>query len=153
MKVMAPKRGSRELMSSTYSDIILADGELFIEFSGNSRTNVRAKIGDGVTQYSELGYALGYDVSPMISNINDNPSSTVGTALEYITSGNSMNSILGAAKKAISLLDEKVTVFINNINNRITYVEDNLDSKITAGTTAFVDGQTDLATGKVYLQY
>ena len=57
-KILSPRRGSKTTMeSSPKSDIVLAEGEMFIE--NDSENGIfRMKVGDGTTTYENLPYAL-----------------------------------------------------------------------------------------------
>ena len=71
IKVLKPRRGNRAVMNETRAGLILERGEMFLEFEGEIGSSIcRIKIGDGVTGYANLPYALGdYTSSGDISNV------------------------------------------------------------------------------------
>ena len=105
-KVLLPHRGSKTKMTSgSGKDIILQSGELFIEYpdTGVGTGTCKIKIGDGVTAYSGLPYAISADTD----NIEFSPStaSTVQAALDVASSGATLAVILGGLKRAIQLMN------------------------------------------------
>ena len=51
-RILAPRRGSKSTMAN--STIVLANGEIFIEDDNGTK---RIKVGDGITEYRNLGYS------------------------------------------------------------------------------------------------
>ena len=71
-KILAPRRGEKEVMeTSPKTDIVLGAGEFFIE-KDSTNGLYRVKIGDGVTTYENLPYAM----SGNSYDINFDPSTT-----------------------------------------------------------------------------
>ena len=74
-KVLTPRRGSKSTMeTSPKTDIVLAEGEIFVE-SDTENGVFRIKIGDGVTTYENLSYAMSgnsYDIKfdPGVSGLS-----------------------------------------------------------------------------------
>ncbi len=105
-KVLLPHRGSKSKMTTgAGKNIILQSGELFIEYpdTGVGTGTCKIKIGDGVTAYASLPYAISADTD----NITFTPSTatTVQAALDVASSGQTLAVILGGLKRAIQLMN------------------------------------------------
>lgn len=109
-KVFLPHRGSKTKMTSgSGKDIILQSGEFFIEYpdTGVGTGTCKIKIGDGVTTYASLPYAISADTDNI--TFVTSTATTVQAALDVASSGNTLANILGGLKRAIQLLDTAVT--------------------------------------------
>lgn len=103
-KILSPRRGGTSTMAtSAKKDIVLAAGELFIEYPddglGNSG-NYGIKIGDGSTTYESLPFAF---TSDTVVTFTADQSTNVDTALGKIVSGANISTIVSAAKRAMEL--------------------------------------------------
>jgi len=128
-KIFKPRRGKASTMNGTKSSTVLAAGEMFIELpdTGVGTGTCKMKMGDGVTAYGSLPYAMGGDIATteITGGINDDTSSTATAALANVTTGKTLGSIIGSLRRACSLNaeaiatlnDEKVNCFtITNID-------------------------------------
>lgn len=113
-KTFMPHRGRKSTMlSDAKKDLILADGELFIEYPdtgiGTGRCNL--KIGDGITSYENLPYAIASleDATELTVTFTDAKSTTASNAMSSATSGSTVAKLFGYMRKAIKLLDSSVT--------------------------------------------
>jgi len=71
--VFKPRRGRVSTMNTdTKKDLVLKDGELFIELPDSGTSGSKIKIGDGSTTYENLPYALG-DNTEILQLINETP--------------------------------------------------------------------------------
>lgn len=133
-KQFSPRRGSATTMATTKKDIVLAAGELFIEYpdTGVGTGAIKIKIGDGTTDYESLPYALTNDASASIVSFSADTSTTVAEALAEVVSGEELSTIVPALKQAINLLNGeaiKQIVFdgitVNPTNNVATFASPN----------------------------
>ena len=91
--VFKPRRGKKSTMTNDKSSIILESGEFFIEVpeDGNGKGKCKVKIGDGVSTYPNLPYALGEIYSlkstPSISNAKLTFSDDIGNSNEINIKG------------------------------------------------------------------
>ena len=106
-KIFKPRRGKASTMNGTKSSTVLAAGEMFIELpdTGVGTGVCKMKMGDGVTAYGSLPYAMGGDIATteITGNINDDTSSTATAALANVTTGKTLGSIIGSLRRACSL--------------------------------------------------
>ena len=117
-KIFKPRRGKKSTMYGTKKDIILLDGELFIEYpdTGVGTGHGKAKMGDGITSYDKLPYLFG-DTSNEIIEFVANTSSTVDAALSKAISGTELKVIVASYKQCISLLNQEVIKMKKDIEN------------------------------------
>jgi len=162
-QIFKPRRSSKGRMNQTgtvgkFAHTVLGAGELFLERqqddnsytegSGSSSNPVqyRMKIGDGITTYSNLGYADQTQVfssgsagdgnivdnieqnienggitttfsslaDKKVATVSSNSSSTVPTALNTVSSNNTLKDILGALKQAVSLCSTSISSLIED---------------------------------------
>jgi hypothetical protein len=106
-KIFKPRRGKASTMNGTKSSTVLAAGEMFIELpdTGVGTGICKMKMGDGVTAYGSLPYAMGGDIATteITGAINDDTSSTATAALANVTTGKTLGSIIGSLRRACSL--------------------------------------------------
>ena len=106
-KIFKPRRGKASTMNGTKSSTVLAAGEMFIELpdTGVGTGTCKMKMGDGVTAYGSLPYAMGGDIATteISGGINDDTSSTATAALANVTTGKTLGSIIGSLRRACSL--------------------------------------------------
>ena len=84
--ILKPHRGNINTMNNDKSNIILQDGELFIEKQEDG--SYKFKIGDGITVYSELPYSGGGSSSgggDVILPIDPSPAPTTNGAIWITT--------------------------------------------------------------------
>ena len=88
-KIIKPHRGKASVMSdSTKKNMVLENGELFIEIPDNvtNDNQYKIKIGDGVTTYENLKYAInGPGLMRGVSNITRSGSTFTATRLDGST--------------------------------------------------------------------
>ena len=178
-KVLKPRRGLKSTMaSSAKKGTVLASGELFVEApdTGVGTGQHKIKIGDGTTAYNSLPYAIG-DTSNDKIEFSSNTATTVANALNSVASGQSLKTIIGGLKQAISLCNTSITQ-LNDETNKINVYVGN-DGKIhftnkagadsvlpfSKGTEGFVEtftlpniklgaynnGSTSVATSNMYI--
>jgi len=103
--IILPHRGGKTKMTTgTGASTVLGAGELFVEYpdTGVGSGKSKIKIGDGVTAYSSLPYALG-DTSTDLIVFDSSTATTVAQALAEAVSGASLATIVAGFKKAIEL--------------------------------------------------
>ena len=124
-KVFKPRRGLKSTMTASgKSSIVLQKGEMFLEApsTGMGTGASKIKIGDGTTAYSSLPYALG-DTSNDKIDFSSNTATTVATALNSVTSGNALKTIIAGLKQAISLCNTSITQ-LNDDNGGLKFAQD-----------------------------
>lgn len=140
----SPRRGAKTIMNdstSTQSAIVLRAGELFIEYpdAGVGTGACKVKIGDGVTQYKDLPYAIENDASGATIDFDPDTSTTVATALSHVVSGASTAAIVAGLKQAVTLLNGEAIKSMTVDGNTITVTDNavSFDSPdYTIGVTA-----------------
>ncbi len=123
-KIFKPRRGLASTMAGNgKKDIVLQKGEFFLEApSGGMGTGAsKVKVGDGTTAYASLPYALG-DTSNDKIDFSSNTSTTVANALTSVATGNTLKTIIGGLKQAISLCNSSITKLNDDCSNIKTYV-------------------------------
>src|SRR5574344_643303 len=114
-EIFKPRRGAAATMSGSKSSIVLESGELFLETPGvGTAGHCKMMVGDGSSTYATLAadhkYALGetsYDVVEIAAS----------TALNDAVSGNTLRTVLGALKQAISLNASAISTLNDDISN------------------------------------
>ena len=109
-KIFKPRRGKKATMYGSKSTTVLSQGELFIEVpdSGVGTGKSKMKLGDGVTPYKDLPYAMGDTENDKIV-FDSNTSTDITAALNDVSSGSSLGELIGALKQAIKLNQDNVT--------------------------------------------
>jgi len=118
-KQLLPHRGGVDKMTQgAGKNIVLASGELFIEYpnAGAGRGKCKIKIGDGVTAYSSLPYAIG-DTSTDPITFTQGTEANIDRALAAISTGKPLNELIGNIKQLGNLID----VEIDALNNEDWY--------------------------------
>jgi hypothetical protein len=97
------------MTTGTGAATVLAEGEMFIEYpdTGSGTGHCRMKMGDGVTAYSVLPYAIG-DTSTDEIDFTADSSTTITTALNKVISGAQLKIIVPALKQAVSLANTAI---------------------------------------------
>ena len=148
-KYFAPRRGTSTVMASK-GTIVLKSGELFIETpaTGTGTGHSKIKLGDGVTQYSALPYALG-DTSNDAIDFTPDSSATVDAALAKVVTGAALKTDIAAMKQALSLLAASQaaayafgTVNVDGTNVAATAVGDTVSLVSGANVSMTVDGKS-----------
>ena len=148
-KYFAPRRGTSTVMASK-GTIVLKSGELFIETpaTGTGTGHSKIKLGDGVTQYSALPYALG-DTSNDAIDFTPDSSATVDAALAKVVTGAALKTDIAAMKQALSLLAASQaaayafgTVNVDGTNVAATAVGDTVSLISGANVSMTVDGKS-----------
>ena len=128
-KILLPRRAKESVMKSpTKSVIVLEKGEMFVECSddGIGNGHVKIKIGDGVTPYKDLGYAVG-DTSNDQITFQESSDTDIATIITNLITNSPLNKLIANIKKAIIILknndDNTNTKFTNlTAQNAITEV-------------------------------
>ena len=149
-----PHRGSKSGME--LSTLLLAAGELFVEYpdTGVGTGPSKIKIGDGVTQYKDLPYAIeGGEASSSIVEYDDDTSTTVTQALGHCTSGAYLSTIVPALKQAINLLNGEAVKTITSTGSTITVTGSGNSINIEANPTGAISSvySTNLTASKSLL--
>ena len=113
MKIFKPRRGSKVTMSGTKKTTVLQNGEMFWEYQNTVNGEAKLKMGDGTTTYENLAYALGDAATNQKVAFSANSRTTVADALNDVSSGSTVATIVAALKNAISLN----ATAISNIND------------------------------------
>ena len=125
-KIFKPRRGKKSTMAGTKKTTVLSAGEMFIEVpdTGVGKGHSKMKIGDGSTQYSSLPYAMGDTENDKIAFSNDT-SGNITTALNKVTSGAALKTMIAALKQAVSLANTSITQLNDELENfSVVYVKD-----------------------------
>ena len=130
--ILKPHRGNINTMNNDKSNIILQDGELFIEKQEDN--SYKFKIGDGTTIYSELPYSGGGEiiVDNILSSTSTNPicSSAVYNEISTLQSNfqDGCNSIASAVTaKGQTPASNSLNDIITAINNITTSSQGDID--------------------------
>ena len=117
-KIFKPRRGKKSTMAGTKKTTVLSAGEMFIEVpdTGAGTGHSKMKIGDGSTQYSSLPYAMGDTENDKIAFSNDT-SGNITTALNKVTSGAALKTMIAALKQAVSLANTSITQLNDETNS------------------------------------
>ena len=131
-KIFKPRRGKKSTMAGTKKTTVLSAGEMFIEVpdTGAGTGHSKMKIGDGSTQYSSLPYAMGDTENDKIAFSNDT-SSTATAALNKVTSGAALKTLIAGLKQAVSLTNTSITQLnddISGISNNISSITSNISN-------------------------
>ena len=123
-KIFKPRRGKKSTMAGTKKATVLSAGEMFIEVpdTGAGTGHSKMKIGDGSTQYSSLPYAMGDTENDKIAFSNDT-SGNITTALNKVTSGAALKTMIAALKQAVSLANTSITQ-LNDESQKLGYMYD-----------------------------
>ena len=135
---LCPHRGSKTNMTTgTGASTVLGAGELFVEYpdTGVGSGASKIKIGDGVTAYSLLPYALG-DTSVQEVTYTESTATTVSQALAEAASGSALGNIIAGLKKAVELSSTEISAFDVKYGNSNVGAELNtLNSNLTVSGT------------------
>lgn len=148
-KIFKPRRGRFSTMNGAKKSTILSLGELFLEApdTGLGTGHHKFKVGDGVTTYDKLPYALG-DTSKETIEFSNNTSSTADAALNGVTSGKTLGDILAALKQASNI--NKTTIAsqgtsisnlntsLSNLNTAVSNLTTTVNTYMPAGSNAIV---------------
>ena len=144
---LSPRRGPKTLMATTKKDIVLGVGEIFFEYpdTGLGTGGCKVKVGDGVTTYENLEYAIENDASGAQIYFDPDSSETVAAALAKVVSGASNATIVAALKQAVTILNGEVVkaITIDGVagvltNNAMTFTTPDY----TVGATSSASGAT-----------
>ena len=157
-KHLRPRRGTRSLMTTTSkSALVLEEGEIFVECpdGGVGTGKCKVKIGDGVTAYAILPYALGDSLEDAIYYIEDQ-GNDIQILLNQIEPGVTIGTFVSKIKRIAQLLFNKFSDYytttqmdtiINNINGRLDgmYTKSQIDDITTDIFGNIHNIQSDLA--------
>lgn len=112
-----PRRGKTSTMLGDKKSTLLKEGEFFVEVpdDGVGKGHSKIKIGDGVTAYSSLPYALGDTSNDNITFTDNDTSTDVNTAVTNVASGRSLGGIIASIKNALKLLGRTATQSISGL--------------------------------------
>lgn len=116
-KQLLPHRGGVDKMTQgAGKNIVLASGELFIEYpnAGAGRGKCKIKIGDGVTAYSSLPYAIG-DTSTDPITFTQGAETNINMALVNLASGKKLQELIGTTKQLGNLINTEL-ITLNDEN-------------------------------------
>ena len=121
-KIFKPRRGKASTMLGTKASTVLAAGEMFIELpdTGVGTGICKMKMGDGVTAYSSLPYAMGGDIASteITGSIVEDTSATAAAALANVTTGRTLGAIVGSLRRACQLNAQSIAT----LNDDIRYI-------------------------------
>lgn len=106
--LIRPRRGTKTTMHETEkSVIVLKEGELFFEFpdEGVGKGSAKIKIGDGVSAYVALPYALGNDFEERPIDYLEDHRDDYDEVIEDFKPGITINVLSALTKRCIQLLD------------------------------------------------
>lgn len=125
-KIFKPRRGKASTMLGTKSSTVLAAGEMFIEVpdTGVGTGVCKMKMGDGVTAYSSLPYAMGGDIASteITGSIVEDSSTAAKDALANVTTGRTLGAIIGSLRKACQLNANSIEKLNDDLVNTRTHV-------------------------------
>ena len=136
-KIFKPRRGKASTMNGTKSSTVLAAGEMFIELpdTGVGTGICKMKMGDGVTAYSSLPYAMGGDIASteITGSIVADTSDDARSALANVTTGRTLGAIIGSLRRACEVNANSIQKLNDDRKNDYKYLTTNI--KIPAGTS------------------
>ena len=102
--VFKPRRGKKSTMNGTKKNIVLQNGEFFLEApdTGVGTGHSKIKMGDGVRAYKDLPYAVG-DTENNVITFAENTRSKVNEAINDVASGGKLKNLIAALKRACQL--------------------------------------------------
>ena len=127
-KIFKPRRGKKSTMNGTKANTVLALGEMLFEVpdTGTGTGQSKAKMGDGTKAYSQLPYAFGDTANDTVEFL-ESSATTKEDAINGVTSGSPLKTLLSNLKKAISLTDGSLTSMNTNIASQLTELSTKLD--------------------------
>lgn len=124
-KIFKPRRGKASTMLGTKASTVLAAGEMFIELpdTGVGTGICKMKMGDGVTAYSSLPYAMGGDIASteITGSIVEDTSATAAAALANVTTGRTLGAIVGSLRRACQLNAQSIATLNDEKSNKFYY--------------------------------
>lgn len=126
-KILLPRRAKKSVMQTPgKSSIILEKGELFVECSeeGIGYGHALIKIGNGVSAYSDLDYAIG-DTSNDAIVFSESSASNITNAINKLKTGTKLSILIANIKKCIVIFKTNN----DNINTKFSNLTDS--DKIT----------------------
>ena len=116
-KIFKPRRGIASVMRGSKAATVLSKGEFFMECpdTGVGTGKSKIKMGDGVTPYIDLPYAIaGMDSEDPVELANK-AYTDQSTALNDVKSGNSLKTVLNALKSAVKLNSDSVNALNDDV--------------------------------------
>ena len=149
-----PRRGKTSTMLGDKKSTLLKEGEFFVEVpdKGVGKGHSKIKIGDGVTAYSSLPYALGDTSNDNITFTDSDTSTDVNTAVTNVASGRSLGGIIASIKNALKLLGRTATQSISGLMSSADKKKlDGIESGAQKNTVTGIKGSAESAyrTGNV----
>lgn len=149
-----PRRGKTSTMLGDKKSTLLKEGEFFVEVpdEGVGKGHSKIKIGDGVTAYSSLPYALGDTSNDNITFTDSDTSTDVNTAVTNVASGRSLGGIIASIKNALKLLGRTATQSISGLMSSADKKKlDGIESGAQKNTVTGIKGSAESAyrTGNV----
>lgn len=118
-KILLPRRGRRSTM--LVKNPVLRKGELFLEVpeTGVGKGETKVLVGDGVTSYDSLPYAINVDDAQTDVNnaeieFEQSASSDRATLLDEMVSGTKLPTLTGSVVKFLSVINNAVTSLNND---------------------------------------
>lgn len=130
------RRGTKDIMNNTTkSSIILEEGEIFVECpnSGVGKGKCKIKIGDGVTAYSALPYALGNVAEDEPIDFLEDRRNNIQELIDEIAAGIIVKKCIAIMKRTLQLLLNKFDEYYtkNEADNIISRIDLALDDRYT----------------------
>ena len=135
-KILRPRRGTKTKMKSTRkSSIVLEEGEIFIECpdSGIGKGKCKVKIGDGVSAYAMLPYALGNVVEDEPVDFLEDRRTDIQELIDEVVAGELLVKIIANMKRIAQLLFFKFDDYFTRteINETVATINAALDDRYT----------------------
>ena len=139
-----PRRGTEYTMHETdKGSIILKEGEIFLEFPDEcvGKGHAKMKVGDGVSAYVALPYALGDAVETETVDFLEDHRTDMNALFSDFVTGKTVQILVPIIKRLIQVLNNTVEGLIANLNENYytksetynkgeTYNRDELFSKV-----------------------
>ena len=122
-KIFKPRRGIASVMRGSKAATVLSKGEFFMECpdTGVGTGKSKIKMGDGVTPYADLPYAIaGMDPDDPVELANKTYTDQT-TALNDVRTGNSLKTVLNALKSAVKLNADSVSALNDETNQKLPF--------------------------------
>ena len=149
-KLFRPHRGGKSKMNvGSGSTHVLEDGEFFVEYpdTGAGSGKCKVKVGNGVSIYTELPYALG-DTSTDPITFTEASSTTVEDALARVIPGALLQNIIGGLKRAVILCNNRITTEVSALQENFQAGVDAVyDAVVAKGSTPASKSLDDVVAG------
>lgn len=145
---LKPRRGTKTKMkSSRKSSLVLQEGEIFVECpdSGIGKGKCKIKIGDGVTAYALLPYALGNVVEDEPVDFLEDRRNNIQELIDEIVAGELLVKIIANSKRIMQLLLFKFDDYFTRTetNGIVATINAALDDRYTIEETDTIVARID----------